>query len=525
MDQVASQIADPVAAEIAELRRRLAQAHETIAELRERDSHLRMAMEASRVVAYQWDIPNDRVTRIRSASEPGTGFEEAGNFESVVQKVLPEDQAKFRADIAAALASDEGVYRTEVRYPGRDGRIRWLSESGRVLRDAEGRPARMVGITVDITERKQTEESLRQHESLLEELLETLPVGVLIAHDPECRRITGNRAGSRLMRIEGNISRTPAEGDDAPLYRAYRDGVELPLEELPLRRVVRGAPVEDLEYELRFDDGRSVDLLVSATALHDESGAIRGAVATLLDVTEEKRARWALQEQDRRKNEFLATLSHELRNPLAPIRNAIAILHLREAPPEAKAMYAIIERQLQHMVRLVDDLLDVSRITRGRLELRRERLQLEAVVAPALEAVKPAIERAGHALEVSMPDQPAWLEGDGVRLVQVLVNLLTNAIKYTPGAGRISLRAQLLDRQVSIRITDTGIGLSPEQQKRLFEMFWQAADALEHSEGGLGIGLSLARRVVEMHGGSLVARSEGLGRGSEFEVKLPLLRS
>ena len=501
----------------------LAEARNTIAELREREAHLRMAMEASSVVAYRWDIVNDRVRRLRALNESPDGFEDAGGFEAIVEKVLPEDPARFRADIAAAFKSPDGLYRTEVRYRDRDGVIHWVSESGRVRHDAAGRPVQMVGVTFDITERKQAEEALRQAEALVRELLETLPVGVLIAHDKDCTRITGNRIGNRIMRVHGNISKTPHEGDDVPPYRAYRDGAELPLEELPLRRVLAGKPVDALEYQLRFDDGTRVDLLVSAAALLDAAGTPHGAVATLLDITEQKRDRQALQDQDRRKNEFLATLAHELRNPLAPIRNAVEILRRQDGTSAtSERMHAIIDRQMNHMVRLVDDLLDVSRISRGRLELRRERHELHALVSQAIESARPSIDRMEHGLAVAMPAERLLVDADGVRIVQAIVNLLTNAAKYTPHGGSIRLEVAPGDRGwAAVHVVDNGIGMSPEQISRAFDMFWQAKGNIE-SQGGLGIGLSLARSIVEMHGGSLNARSDGPGLGTEFAMRLPI---
>ncbi|HYC38068.1 MAG TPA: PAS domain-containing protein [Usitatibacter sp.] len=446
----------------------------------------------------------------------------APNAESWRELVLPDDVERVDRALGEIVARG-GEFTTEFRIRRADGEVRWIASIGRVEGGPAPGAARLLGVNIDITARKLAEIARQRQLEEMHALLDTLPVGVLIAHDAQCSVITGNRVGNRLMRMGGgNISMTPEDGASPPAYRAFRDDIELPLAEFPLRRVLSGKPVENLDYHLRFADGSAVDVLVSAAALRDESGDIRGAVATLLDVTEQKRARQALQEEDRRKTAFLATLAHELRNPLAPIRNAVEILRLRDAPPEVRSVCAIIERQMRHMVRLVDDLLDVSRITRGRLELRREPVTLQAIVAQAVEGARPFIEREGHALEVSLPEGECHLHGDAVRLVQAVLNLLNNAAKYTPPGGRIGLEVIVGHREASIRVRDSGIGMTPEQLERAFDMFWQAGESMQRSQGGMGIGLSLARTVVEMHGGRIAARSDGPGRGSEFEISLPL---
>jgi len=231
----------------------------------------------------------------------------------------------------------------------------------------------------------------------------------------------------------------------------------------------------------------------------------------------------ALREADLRKDEFLAMLAHELRNPLAPIRNAVQIFRGVGPPvPELQWATEVIDRQVHQMTRLVDDLLDVSRITRGKIELRRERVELAAVVSSAVEASRPLIEKLGHELIVSLPPQPVQLDADPTRLAQVLSNLLNNAAKYTDNAGRIRLTAEVQNHHLLIRVKDSGIGIPAEMLPRVFEMFTQVDRSLERAEGGLGIGLTLVHRLVEMHGGTVEARSDGPGKGSEFIVCLPL---
>jgi signal transduction histidine kinase len=238
---------------------------------------------------------------------------------------------------------------------------------------------------------------------------------------------------------------------------------------------------------------------------------------------ERKRVEQALREADRRKDEFLATLAHELRNPLAPIRNALEIMRLADGDAEAlHRSRAVMERQVGQMVRLIDDLLDVSRITRGKLQLVTERVDLKAAVEAAVEMSRPQIEKAELQLSVSAPDGPIRVNGDRVRLAQVLSNLLNNAAKYTEPGGKVALAVAQKGAQAVVRVRDTGIGIPPDMLPHVFELFTQVNRSLNRSQGGLGIGLALVRRLVEMHGGSVEAHSEGLGKGAEFVVRISL---
>jgi signal transduction histidine kinase len=241
------------------------------------------------------------------------------------------------------------------------------------------------------------------------------------------------------------------------------------------------------------------------------------------EMEERRGAEEALRSADRRKDEFLATLAHELRNPLAPLRNALAILKLAGADGKAAAQAReMMDRQLTQMVRLVDDLLDVSRITTGKLSLRLEPTELQRVLRGAVDTVMPFIEARRHVLTVTLPPQPVWVMGDATRLAQVFSNLLHNAAKFTAPAGRIEVTGERAGDQVTVRVVDNGIGIASEQLGLVFEMFVQADQSLERTHAGLGVGLTLARRLVELHGGTLEATSAGLGRGSQFIVRLPL---
>jgi signal transduction histidine kinase/ActR/RegA family two-component response regulator len=232
----------------------------------------------------------------------------------------------------------------------------------------------------------------------------------------------------------------------------------------------------------------------------------------------------SLNEADRRKDEFLAMLAHELRNPLAPISNALQVLRLSGlTDPVASRMCEVMQRQVDHMVRLVDDLLEVSRITRGKITLHSEPSDLTVIIRNAVDVSRPLIDAAGHRLSIHMLDTPILVDGDPIRLTQVFANLLNNAAKYTPERGKITLTAQKRDGRAVISVRDSGEGIAPEMLARVFEMFTQAPPAAAQAKGGLGIGLTLVRQLVELHGGAVEAFSEGPGMGSEFIVTLPLL--
>ncbi len=253
----------------------------------------------------------------------------------------------------------------------------------------------------------------------------------------------------------------------------------------------------------------------------DEIGELVDSFNALL--AETGRRAEALREADRRKDEFLATLAHELRNPLAPLRNALEILRMAEPDPVmTKKAQDMMQRQLNQMVRLVDDLLDVSRITTGKLAIRKGAIDLQAVVHDAVETVRPFIESRGHKFEVNVPSDPVVVEGDRTRLAQVIGNLLNNAAKYTDHGGHISLTLEREAEAAVIRVRDSGIGLEPKSLSSIFDMFVQVDRSLERTQAGLGVGLTLAKRLVFLHGGTLTAHSEGKGSGSEFVVRLPV---
>jgi signal transduction histidine kinase/ActR/RegA family two-component response regulator len=268
-------------------------------------------------------------------------------------------------------------------------------------------------------------------------------------------------------------------------------------------------------------NGRVIAVETSVSVLHD--GAAGGVLAVIRDVSERDRMLQALHEADRLKDEFLATLAHELRNPLAPVLNAVQLLHVKgPATPELRWVRDVIQRQVHHLTRLIDDLMDVSRINRGKIELKRERIELAQAVQGAVETSRPLIEECRHELIVSVPARPIIVDADLTRLTQVLWNLLNNAAKYMSRGGRIDLCVEPHGSEVVVSVKDSGVGIPAEKVPTIFGMFSQVESSLSRSQGGLGIGLFLVKRLVEMHGGSVEVRSEGLGKGSEFAIRLPI---
>ena len=365
-------------------------------------------------------------------------------------------------------------------------------------------------------ERRKAEATLRERERMHRLTLDSVRDYAILTMDT-AGRITGSNAGAErvlgyredeLKGQPGSILYTPED---------IRDGV--PRRELD-RAGARGTG-DDERWHVRKDGVRFWGSGLVMPLL-DESGQLRGFTKIVRDMTERKRAEEALREADRRKDEFLAMLAHELRNPLSAIHNAAQLARKPDLPADRREWtQEVIANQVRHLTHLVDDLLDVSRITRGKIRLRLQPLDLVAVLGRAIEAARPSIEARRHELDVAIDPGPLLVEGDPVRLEQVIVNLLTNAAKYTEPGGRIALSARQEEKQQVVRIRDDGIGIAPDMLPRVFDLFEQVDHSLDRSQGGLGIGLTIARRLVELHKGTIEAASLGPGLGSEFTVRLP----
>ncbi len=368
----------------------------------------------------------------------------------------------------------------------------------------------------DITERFRSEEALRERERFLSTVTGAARIGLaVIALDG-----TYSFANESVAQMLGH----PV---DAILGRPLSGVVPhaWPLMEPYLRKAFAG---ERVSFEYCDSDLSNVAARHFGAFLepHTDLEGARTVAVVMVEITGLKRLESELRETDRRKDEFLATLAHELRNPLAPVRNAVTILNLNASPTkEAAWATSVIERQVRVMVRLIDDLMDVTRINQGRIDLHREPLQLSSILALAVESSRPHLEEYGHDLVIAQPDVGVLVDADLMRLSQVFMNLITNAAKYTDQGGRIDLQVEVIDLQVRITVRDNGIGIDPSNLGRVFDMFSQVESALARSRGGLGIGLSLVKRLVEMHGGSVEATSAGLGAGSSFSVTLPVFKA
>ena len=364
----------------------------------------------------------------------------------------------------------------------------------------------------------------------LNAVLEATPVGIFVT-DAHGRLISTNPAhrtfwGGGQPRVGEPMDFSKWTGwwvEDARRARPVHPT------EWPMARALKGEHItgETLEVLSFHEPPLARTVLISAAPIVDKTQQIIGGVTTVMDITDRIKAEQSLRDSDRRKDEFLAMLAHELRNPLAPIRAAADMLAMasdesdRLRKDRIRQTSAVIARQVRHLTAMVDDLLDVSRVTRGLVKLDQVTLDLRRVIVDAVEQVRPLAQAKHHRLEVHMPPEPVYVKGDAKRLVQVMTNLLTNAVKYTPSPGWIQISLRTQDAQACITVKDNGIGMSPELVKTAFELFTQAQRASDRAEGGLGIGLALVRRLVELHEGQVEAHSDGVGRGSSFIVTLP----
>jgi PAS domain S-box-containing protein len=366
----------------------------------------------------------------------------------------------------------------------------------------------------EVTGRLVIERALRDSERLYRAIGESIDYGVWIS-DAQGRNLYASDSFLRLCGI------TQAECSDfrwgAYLHPDDRDETIVAWQEC-----VRAGSFWYREHRVSGVDGKYHFVLSQGVPIRDELGNVTSWAGINLDIERMKHTEQALREADRRKDEFLATLAHELRNPLAPIRNAARLLGLPAANEDQRTWARdIIARQVRNMALLLDDLLDVSRITRGQLELKKDYVELHAVIETAIESARPLIDAKKHELTVKVPDRLVRIAADPLRLSQVLSNLLNNAAKYTDPCGRITLRASIVGDDLSLHVLDSGIGLRAENIPTIFNMFSQVSSVVDRAEGGLGIGLALVKGLVALHGGQVEARSEGPGCGSEFIIRLP----
>jgi PAS domain S-box-containing protein len=456
-----------------------------------------------------------------------------GGMRVIIEDVERDELYAPYREVAAA-AGYRGVQSTPL-YDREGALLGVLSTHWR----APHRPSEQDFLTLDLYARQainfisraRAEKELRESEERFRSYFQLGLIGMAITSP-----------GKRMLEVNDEICKILGYERDELLKMNWAEMThpdDLAADFANFERVMAGE-IDGYKLDKRFirRDGRIIDTTISVKALRTANGAVDHFVSLLEDVTERKRAEEALRESERltqehaaeladlhrRKDEFLAMLSHELRNPLSPILNAAHILRLqKDENPLQKQARSVIERQVNQLSRLVNDLLEVSRVITGTIRLSPERLDVRSIVEHAVESARPLVEQRRHQLYVSLPAEPVWLEGDAARLEQVVVNLLNNAAKYTEEGGNIWINMQPEGDEVTLVVRDTGIGIAPELLPRVFDLFTQADRTPDRSQGGLGIGLSLTQRLVELHRGKVEAHSAGLGLGSEFIVRLPVL--
>ena len=435
------------------------------------------------------------------------------SYPMYLDHIPPDDRAKVVAGVAGALSEGKSCA-LEHRIVRKDGTVRFVSARAGVVVAEDGRPLRLVGAVQDVTERREAEQSLRDNEARFRAITEAMPqIVCVLAPDGAAEYVNEQwTVYSGLTLAE--TARAGWQGllhpDDVPAAAACR------------RRALETRAPQEVELRYRSADGRFRWFLSRLAPMPGADGRVARFIGAAMDITARKEAEEALRDADRRKTEFLGMLSHELRNPLAPIRNAIFVLE-RTDPAGAQARHAraVIERQSEHLTRLVDDLLDVTRIARGKIELRRARVDLGEVLRRSGEDLRSIVEGRGLELALDVPREPILADADATRLGQVIGNLLQNAAKFTPRGGRVTLALARDGDEAVIRVRDTGIGIDPDLLERAFEPFVQGERSLARTQGGLGLGLALVKGVAELHGGSAKALSAGQGRGTEIVVRLP----
>ncbi|HXS26511.1 MAG TPA: PAS domain-containing protein [Steroidobacteraceae bacterium] len=496
--------------------------------LAQREAQLALATRIAGLGIFDHDHRADKLYwsgKMRDIHKLAPGLEPS--LEALRARLHPEDRKEVMAAVRASHdPAGSGTFERDYRIVRSDGEVRWIVCRAQTFFEGEGvlrHPVRTVGAQLDVTDEKHIEMDLRAERERLRLALDAAAAGAF-DWNPQTREVQWTDGHYELLGL--------APGSAPASYELWSRHVH-PEDLERAKRAVREALVSQRryrdEYRIIRADGAERWVEVQGLTFQQGGRSVR-MVGVIIDVTERRlaetrllAAQSALREADRRKDEFLATLAHELRNPLAPIRHASQALNSPQLTG-AQANWArqVIHRQVEHMARLLDDLLDVARITRGKLEIRKEPVALSTIIDTAVETARPLIDERRHTLAIELPARMPTVEADAVRLAQVLSNLLTNAAKYTDPGGRIELTARVETGSLSIRVRDTGIGLTRAELATVFEMFSQSQDAHSRSQGGLGIGLALVKGLVRLHGGSVSASSEGPGHGSEFAITLPL---
>ena len=486
---------------------------------RQSEEGMRLATEATAVGIWQWNVITNQVLwdpqmfQIYGMQPTADGLVE---FSDWCERVAPED-LPTQLELLRETARTSGKSRREFGIRrGSDGASRYIQAVETVRTNSAGETEWLVGTNLDVTEARAAQSLLRSRERELQSLADNTP-DMLTRLDREYRHLFVNTAVERAtgFSVKEMVGKTHRQlGWPVPLCGQWESAIQL---------VFASAKETLIDYTYAGVAGprRYSTCVVPEFDAHGRMGSVLGVTT---DITDRMQLEESLRAGDRRKDEFLATLAHELRNPLAPIQNAVEILKLSQVgQPTANLPIEIMDRQVNQMVRLIDDLLDVSRITNGKLFLRRERVSLALVLDAAVEATATLIRQREHELTVIPVSETIYLDGDVTRLVQIFTNLLTNAAKYTETSGKITVTSVRDGSDVVVSVSDSGVGIPSHMTGQIFEMFSQVDRALEKTTGGLGIGLALVKGLVEMHGGLIEARSAGQGQGSEFLVRLPVI--
>jgi PAS domain S-box-containing protein len=492
------------------------QAEEALRSTRER---LAIAVDAAQMGTWDLDFTNDLSGHRSLRHDQIFGYETQQTdwgVEVARRHIVEEDRPNFDAAFALARNTGELNFESRVRWPS--SAIHWMAVRGRFYFDARGNPLRAAGVNFDITDHKGAETALRESENRLSLVLSA---GRLATWDWDMStgEVVWNDEHFRMLGYE--------VGDVKPSFEAWAARI-LPRDrakaEIMFGRALESGGDYGGEFRSLWPDGTIHWMEARGRLERDAQGRPTRSFGVLIDTTERKHAEMALNEADKRKDEFLATLAHELRNPLAPIHNAVHVLRKTQGANEGpgRTLLDMMERQVVHLVRLVDDLIEISRISRGRIELRRGRVDVVSDLRAALDACQLLIDKHNHEVRLNIAPERLQVLGDSVRLTQVFTNLVNNAAKYTPPGGLIEISAERSGDEAVVRICDNGHGIPAEKLTRVFDLFAQFHSESAQSEGGLGIGLALVRGLVEQHGGRVEAHSRGIDQGSEFIVRLPL---
>jgi PAS domain S-box-containing protein len=484
--------------------------------LRDSEERLRLALQAAGGGAWDWRMTQDVAEVSESYRELfGLPLPTPVTYDVWLSCIHPDDRQRCREYGEAFFAGSETEWRLQFRIVTPHKGVRWHRAVGKVYRGADGEPLRFIGVSTDITDEHRAVASLQESEERFRAMADGLPL-IIWVHDAEGAQQFVNRTfleffGVSEEEMKGGRWQAlmhPDEGD-----RYARDFMACVRERRPFHSEVR----------VRAADGKWRNIESWARPRWSADGEFLGMVGASADVTERKRIERSLREADRRKDEFLAMLGHELRNPLAVVAMAMDTLKL-QLPPASPAHHTreAVQRQTRILIRLVDDLLDSARISTGKIALQRTQLTVHQVVHTAIETSRPDLQARGHQLVVEEMGSELSVDGDEVRLVQVFTNVLNNAARYTPPGGRIRVLLEREAAQAVVRVQDSGIGIDPHKLDSVFEMFVQGDERAGERGVGLGLGLSLVKRVVELHGGSVKATSEGAGKGTEIAIRLPL---